>query len=142
MAVPQDISPLNSEIMDSIARSGKMSWIEYKSGTGFMKVLWCGAETGHWAVLLKWLKGHTAASHKHLSAAHTYILSGKIRVRDEVLGEGDYLYEANGMVHDATVALEDTIYLFICEGPILYFNDDGFTGYFGWEQIKRIADSN
>jgi anti-sigma factor ChrR (cupin superfamily) len=142
MALPQDISAVSSDVMDSIARSTKMDWIEYKDGTGFMKILWFGAETGHWAVLLKWLKGHVAPRHKHLSTAHTYILSGKIQVRNEVLDAGDYLYEANGMVHDATVALEDTIYLFICKGPILYFNDDGFTGYLGWEQIKRMADSN
>ena len=30
-------------------------------------------------------------------------------------------------VHGATTALEDTEYLFFCDGPVLFFDDDGFT---------------
>ena len=45
------------------------------------------------------------------------------------------------MVHGETTALEDTEYLFICDGPVLYFDDDGFTGYFGWEQLQRLQES-
>lgn len=45
------------------------------------------------------------------------------------------------MVHGATTALEDTEFLFICDGPVLYFDDDGFTGYFGWEQLQRMQDA-
>jgi hypothetical protein len=48
------------------------------------------------------------------------------------------VYEANGMVHGATTALEDTEYLFICNGPVLFFNDDGFTSYLSWEELRRI----
>jgi len=47
---------------------------------------------------------------------------------------------SNGMVHGATTALEDTEYLFICDGPVLFFSDDRFTGYLGWEQLQRIKD--
>ena len=35
-----------------------------------------------------------------------------VKVRDNVYGPGDFLHEANGMVHGATEALEDTEYLF------------------------------
>jgi quercetin dioxygenase-like cupin family protein len=140
MALPQDISPINNEVMDSIARTGEMDWVEYSPGSAYLKVLWVGAETGRWAVLLRWKKGHVAPPHKHLTAAHTYILSGRLRLRDEVVETGDYIYEANGMIHDETVAEEDTELLFICDGSILYFDEDHFTGYFGWEQVKRIAE--
>ena len=44
------------------------------------------------------------------------------------------------MVHGATTALEDTEYIFMCDGPVLYFDDDGFTGYLGWEQLQRLRD--
>ena len=141
MALPQEISPVNSEVMDSLTRSASMDWIETTPGKAYMKILWLSPETGRWAVLLRWLKGYVARPHKHLSGAHAFILSGKLQVRDGTLEAGDYLYEANGMVHDATTALEDTEYLFICDGPVLYFDDDGFTGYNSWEELQRLRDS-
>jgi len=140
MALPQDIAPVNSELMDSLARTSEMNWIQTVKGQAWMKVLWLGPETGRWAVLLKWTKGYVAPPHKHLSAAHTFILKGRLQVRDGVLETGDYVYEPNGMVHGATTALEDSEYLFICDGPVLFFNDDGFTGYLGWEQLQRMRD--
>lgn len=140
MALPQDIAPVNSELMDSLARTSEMDWFETEKGQAWIKVLWTGPETGRWAVLLKWTKGYVAPPHKHLSAAHTFILKGRLQVRDGVLETGDYVYEPNGMVHGATTALEDTEYLFICDGPVLFFGEDRFTGYLGWEQLQRIRD--
>ena len=57
-----------------------------------------------------------------------------------MLNAGDYVYEPNGMLHDETKALEDTEYLFISNGPIIFFDDDNFTGYMGWEEWQRIKD--
>ena len=140
MTLPQDISPINSEIMDGIASTSKMDWIEFDTGAA-IKILWTGSESGRWAVLFKWDKGYVAAQHKHLSAAYTFMLKGKVKVRDGVMNAGDFIYEPNGMVHGATTALEDTEYLFICDGPLLFFNDDGFTQYFGWEELERLRDA-
>ena len=137
MALPQDISPVNSELMDTLVEASKMDWVQ-TSDKAYMKVLYTGAESGAWAVLLKWLKGYVAGPHKHLSGSHTFILSGKLKVRDGVLNAGDYVYEPNGMLHGATEALEDTEYLFICNGPVLFFDDDSFTGYLGWEQLAEM----
>ena len=141
MSLPQDISPVNSELMDSLARTASMDWIETKPGEAYTKILWLGPESGRWAILRKWRKGYVAPPHKHLSAAHTFMLSGKLQLRDGVLNAGDYVYEANGMVHDATTALEDTVFLFICDGPVLFFDEDGFSSYHGWEQLQRMADA-
>ncbi len=140
MPLPQDISPVNSELIDTLARSSEMDWIETTPGKAYMKILWLGPESGRWAVLLKWRKGYVAPPHKHLSAAHTFILSGRLQVRDGVLAAGDYVYEPNGMVHDATTALEDSEYLFICDGPVLFFGEDSFNGYLGWEQLQRMRE--
>ena len=140
MALPQDISPINGEPMDSLARTASMPWIETVSEKAWLKVLWVGSESGRWAVLIKWAKGYVAPPHKHLSAAHTFILSGKLPFRDGTLETGDYPYEPNGMVHGATTALEDTLYLFICDGPALFYSDEAFSGYLGWEQLARLAD--
>ena len=38
----------------------------------------------------------------------------------------------------AEVRLEDTEYLFICNGSILFYDDDGFTSYLGWEELARM----
>ena len=135
MALPQDIQPLQRALRDSVTRACE-PWIE-QTPLSSMKILWTGAETGGWAVLLRWKKGYVAPPHKHLSASHTYILSGRLKVRDGVYEAGDYVYEPNGVLHDATEALEDTVYLFICNGPLLFFDDDKFTRYRSWEELER-----
>ena len=83
-----------------------------------------------------------APQHKHLSAAHTFVLYGKLQVRDGLLETGDYVYERNGMIHGATTALEDTEYLFLCDGPVLFYDDDSFVGYLGWEELRRIQQQH
>ena len=126
---------------NSITRSSEIPWIETKPGQAWTKVLWVGPESGRWAVLLKWKKGYVAPPHKHLSAAFAFILSGKLQVRDNVYNAGDFLHETNGMVHGATTALEDTEYLFFCDGPVLFFDKDNFTGYRGWEEVLRMQQA-
>lgn len=137
MPLPQDINPVNSELMDTLVQASQMEWMQTDE-KAFMKILFTGSESGTWAVLLKWLKGYVAGPHKHLSGSHTFILSGKLQVRDGVLNAGDYVYEPNGMLHGATTALEDTEYLFICNGPVLFFDDEKFTSYLSWEQLQRM----
>ena len=140
MPLPQDISPINPELMDTLIRTGDEDWIPMPDDPerGFLKLLWAGSESGGWAVMFRWLKGYVAPQHKHLTASHTFILSGKLEVRDGTLNAGDYIYEPNGMLHGATKAVEDTDYLFICQGPVLFYNDDGFTTYLGWEELTRM----
>jgi anti-sigma factor ChrR (cupin superfamily) len=140
MALPQDISPVNGELMDGIAAASQMEWIETEPGAA-MKVLWTGAESGRWAVLLKWDKGYVAGQHKHLSAAFAFILKGKLQVRDGILNAGDFIHEPNGMLHGTTTALEDTEYLFMCDGPVLFFDENNFTGYLGWEELERTKQA-
>jgi hypothetical protein len=70
------------------------------------------------------------------------MLKGRLRVRDSELVAGDYLYEANGMIHDETKALEDTEYLMILGGPILLFDEDNFLGYQGWEEFHRAQQEH
>ena len=141
MAIQQDITPVNPELMDTLVKAKDMPWVESQPGMAYSKLLWTGAETGSWAVLLKWNKGFVAGPHKHLAGCHTYILKGKLQVRDGVLEAGDYVYEANGMIHVATTALEDTEYLFISNGPVVGFDENGITGYSGWEELERARQA-
>lgn len=136
----QNINPINDQLADIIVRADE-PWIETDPGQAWMKVLWTGPETGRWVALFRWKKGYTAAPHKHLSDAHTYVLKGRLQVRDGVLGAGDYDYEPNGVLHGATVALEDTEYLFVCDGPVLFYDEDGLTSYLGWEELVRLREA-
>lgn len=138
MPLPQEIRPFHQDLQDSLFRASEADWIENSPGRAWTRILWTGAETGTWAAVFRWKKGFIAPAHKHLSASHTYILSGRLKVRDGVLEAGDYVYEPNGVLHGATEALEDTEYLFICNGPLLYFDDDRFTGYLGWEELEKM----
>ncbi|MGI8839984.1 MAG: cupin domain-containing protein [Caulobacteraceae bacterium] len=137
MPLPQPIEPFHQHLQDSLFKASEADWIENMLGMAWTRILWTGSESGAWAAVFRWKKGYVAPPHKHLSASHTYILNGRLKVRDGVLETGDYVYEPNGVLHGATEALEDTEYLFICNGPLLYFNDDQFTGYLGWEEWER-----
>ena len=138
MPLPQDITAFNQALADTFYPASQMEWLETTPGQAWMKILWTGSETGTWAVLLKWAKGYVAPAHKHLAAAHTYILKGRLQVRDAVLSAGDYVYEPNGVLHGATTALEDTEYLFICNGAVLFFDENNFTSYLSWEELERM----
>ena len=136
----QNLEPINDQLADIIVRADE-PWIETEPGMAWMKVLWTGAETGRWVALFRWSKGYIAAPHKHLSDAHTYVLKGKLRVRDGELNAGDYDYEPNGVLHGATEAMEDTEYLFVCEGPVLFYDENGLTSYLGWEELERMRSA-
>ena len=139
MPLPQDIRPVFQDIQDTLVRADS-PWIE-RSPKDKLKVLWIGRETGTWASLHHWKKGFAAPPHKHLAGAHVYILSGKLQVRTGTLNVGDYVYEPSGVLHDETKALEDTTYLFICNGPVLFFDENGFTRYTNWEVMEKLRAS-
>ena len=136
MPLPQDIRPVFQDIQDTLVRSDA-PWIE-QSPMSRVKVLWIGRETGTWASLHHWKKGFAAPPHKHLGGAHVFIMSGKLQVRDGTLNAGDYVYEPSGVLHDETKALEDTTYLFIATGPVLFFDENGFTRYTNWEVMEKL----
>ena len=137
MPLPQEIKPFHQDLQDSLFKASDALWMENAPGMAWTRVLWTGSESGTWAAVFRWKKGFVAPTHKHLAGSHTYILHGKLKVRDGILETGDYVYEPNGVLHGATEALEDTDYLFICNGPLLYFNNDTFTGYLGWEELEK-----
>lgn len=137
MPLPQEIRPLHQDLQDTLSKASNAQWVENVPGMAWTRILWTGPETGTWAAIFRWKKGFVAPPHKHLSASHTYIISGRLKVRDGVFEAGDYVYEPNGVLHGATEALEDTEYLFICHGPLLYFDDEKFTAYLGWEEVEK-----
>ena len=136
MSLPQDIRPVFQDIQDTLVRSDS-PWIETTSHSK-VRILWIGRESGSWASVIRRKKGYAAPPHKHLAGAHVYILSGKLQVRDGLLNAGDYVYEPSGVLHDETKAVEDTTYLFICNGAVLFFDENGFTRYTNWEVMEKL----
>ncbi|MBT7247421.1 MAG: hypothetical protein HN880_10370, partial [Proteobacteria bacterium] len=57
MAFPQNISPINSELMDTLVKCSDAEWIPqpFDPERAFIKVLWTGSESGSWAVQFRWL---------------------------------------------------------------------------------------
>ena len=141
MKIAEYMTPPETHLADVLVKANQGDWIPAApDGKAFIKVLWTSPESGGWAVLHRWLKGYVAPAHKHLGALHDWVVSGKSQVRDQVLEAGDYLYEANGMIHEETTALEDTVHLNIADGPVLFYADNAFTHYVGWEQMRRLQD--
>ena len=139
MSAPDHMKPINPELIDTLVKASESDWIPNDAeGKAFMKVLFTGEESGHWAALFRWSKGFVAGPPQHLSAAHTYVLKGRLQVRDGILEAGDYLYERNGMIHESTTALEDSEYIFICDGPLVFFDENGIQAYLGWEELERM----
>ena len=130
------------DVQDLCVPNDDSGWVQTDpEGRAFVKPLWTSPESGGWAVLFRWKAGYVAGPHKHLGAIHAFVVSGKLQLRDRVLSEGDYIYEANGVIHDATEALEDTVHLNIADGPVIFYSDDALTGYFGWEQVEALKSA-
>ena len=140
MDIMQFMQPSPQMAKELHIKAAETEWLPASAdGKAFIKILWTSPESGGWAVMHKWLKGYCAPTHKHLGAIHALVLSGKLAVRDQIMDAGDYLYEPNGVIHDRTEALEDTIHLNIADGPIVFFNDEGITHYASWEQMAGIG---
>ena len=117
-------------------------WIEQSSMTS-VKVLWVGRETGAWASLHLWKAGFIAKRHKHLAAAHVFVVSGRMATGDVVMTAGDYIYEPSGVMHDATRAIEDTVHLIIPQGPIAILDDEGgISTVINWEIMEKLRQSH
>ncbi len=139
MEIPDYLKPTHSGIKDVLVKSSEKDWIPIDpDGQALVKPLWTSPDSGGWAVLYHWKQGFCAPAHKHLGAIHVFIVSGKLQLRDTQLCSGDYVYEPNGIVHDATTALEDTVHLNIADGPVAFFDEKGITQYFGWEQVEQM----
>lgn len=98
----------------------KMDW-DSKSLEGlFDKMLFRNEETGATIALIKFEKGAgIPMKHEHASNQFMYMLSGKYQYTETgiTLEPGDYYANAKGNFHGPTVALEETVFLEIYDGP-------------------------
>jgi quercetin dioxygenase-like cupin family protein len=109
--------PLNGERYLDI---DSLKW-EGKSLEGLSdKMLFRNKETGATIALIRFKKGTgIPISHEHASNQFMYILSGLYQYTKSniTLKPGDFYCNAKGNFHGPTLALEDTVFLEIYDGP-------------------------
>ena len=124
-----------------LIRPDDLKWVETPGGNA-VKVLRVSEETGAWSALFRAAKGTTNAPHIHLGPADFYVLSGVLEFRGGVAKAGDWIYEPNGAVHEATHHPEETVYLSNVFGAIGMYAEDMKTiqSISDWRGMKAIQD--
>jgi len=113
--------------------TNELDW-EPKSLEGLLdKMLFRNEETGATIALIKFEKGSgIPVAHEHASNQFMFMLQGLYSYTESgiVLKPGDFYANAKGHFHGPAVALEDTVFLEIYDGPhypsrpVFYDNDE------------------
>jgi len=126
----------------ALIRADELMWVELPGGNS-IKVLRVSEETGSWTALHKAKAGTINPRHRHLAPGEFYVISGALDYRAGVAYSGDWLYEPNGAVHEATSHPEDTVYLAMVHGPIAFMDDnDQISRITDWRTMKSLQDQN
>ncbi len=123
-----------------LIRPDDLKWIETEGGNS-LKVLRVSEETGSWSALFRAAKGTTNPPHIHLGPADFYVIEGVLEFRGGVARAGDWIYEPNGAVHEATHHPEETIYLANVHGGIaLTGENQEILGISDWRAMKALQE--
>ena len=121
-----------------LIRPDDLKWIETEGGNS-LKVLRVSEETGSWSALFRAAKGTTNPPHIHLGPADFYVIEGVMEFRGGVSRTGDWIYEPNGAVHEATHHPEETIFLANVHGGIAFTGENQeILGISDWRAMKAL----
>ncbi len=121
-------------------RPDDLKWIETGGGNS-VKVLRVSEETGSWSALFRAAKGTTNPPHIHLGPADFYVIEGVLEFRGGVARAGDWIYEPNGAVHEATHHPEETVYLANVHGGIAFTGENHeILGISDWRGMKALQE--
>lgn len=121
-----------------LIRPDDLKWVETPGGNA-LKVLRVSEETGSWSALFRSAKGTTNPPHIHLGPADFYVVEGVLEFRGGVARTGDWIYEPNGAVHEATHHPEETIYLANVHGGIAFTGENQeILGISDWRAMKAL----
>ncbi len=123
-----------------LIRPDDLKWIETGGGNS-VKVLRVSEETGSWSALFRAAKGTTNPPHIHLGPADFYVIEGVLEFRGGVARTGDWIYEPNGAVHEATHHPEETVYLANVHGGIAFTGENQeILGISDWRGMKALQE--
>ena len=91
----------SSESNTVLKRAPEGEWKPVWDGVS-VKVLRSDTTTGASSVLLRFEAGATFPVHNHPGGEEVYVLDGEVRLGDDVLKAGDYLYTSPGGKHPAS----------------------------------------
>jgi hypothetical protein len=135
----------NAKLQDIAIHTSEQEWKPFCPGITF-KLLRVSAETGAWTVLFHAEAGSGFDRHLHIGAAEYYMVSGRMDIRGGDSGggftavAGDYGYEANSMLHDWTNFPDETVFFFVCQGPLGFLDEnDKIHAILDWEGVQALA---
>ena len=106
-------------------KTGALEWIPIAPGIN-VRIVRRSDETGHFTVVQHSVAGSKLPRHRHLAPAELYILKGHgLHPQTGPWGEGDYIYEHMGAIHEAFVFDQEATLLMISQGPIVRLDTDG-----------------
>jgi anti-sigma factor ChrR (cupin superfamily) len=135
----------NAELPEGrTVRTSTAQWVDWGPGIQ-MQLLRATPETGHWSCLFKCAAGSCFGRHEHLGAGEFLVLKGKVVVRggEENGGmtsiAGDYVYEPNGVIHDANSFPEESLIYFSNDGPLKFLDDDDHVVFIcDWRAVRDV----
>ncbi|MFT4581519.1 MAG: anti-sigma factor ChrR (cupin superfamily) [Gammaproteobacteria bacterium] len=116
-------------LADVNLNTSNMPWREFGGGIDF-KTLRTSPETGTWSVLFRCRAGSSFRPHRHLGGGEYLVIKGCMHIRGGAqeggvtARDGDYGYEPNGVLHDQTDFVEETVLFFTNDGPLQFLTDD------------------
>ena len=145
MPLPQDITPLNPALMDTLISAGDGDWIPqpFDPERAFIKILWTGSESGAWARAVPVEEGfHGAPTQASLAVTHLHSLGQAPGAGRNLECRRLHLRAQRHAARRPRRHSKTREYLFICNGTVLFYDDEGFTSYLGWEELRRLEESH
>jgi 2,4'-dihydroxyacetophenone dioxygenase len=107
--------------------SEEMPWAELAPGIE-AKLLRFSEQTGTYVLMNRFAPGTVLPTHRHMGPVHAFTIQGRWRYReyDWVATAGSFAFEPAGATHTLMAeGDEDTVALFVIEGGLIVFDDDG-----------------
>jgi ChrR-like protein with cupin domain len=113
-----------------LSGSDGLEWQPFPGGKPgeWIKVLSRDEETGAYTALIKFERGwKDDRSVYHRCGEEVFIVRGRFKVGDRIMGEGAYAYRPPYTLHGAAEVLEETIMYISFDGDGGFYTDAGYT---------------
>lgn len=125
---------------DLLADIHAMDWLDVGGGTKF-KVLRLCEHTGQWALYVHMAPGARFQAHRHEGTGQFFVTKGELIYDAGSAGPGTYGFEPIFAVHVNAHCIVETEMLFLGEGAVTYFDEDGNVDYVFNVQMLKAAVS-
>ena len=117
-----------SEHGDILADTTVMDWLDVGGGTHFQVLRLC-EQTGQWALYVHMAPGARFQAHRHEGTGQFFVTKGELIYDAGRAKPGTYGFEPIFGTHVDAHCVEETEMLFLGEGAVTYFKEDGSVDY-------------